>query len=413
MAAPAFIEPRLNRLVLGIARVALPAMTHLMAGIREIRVSDEDLEHIISLRSGRAILSPNHPTGNDPYIPFYLSMRVREPFHYLAAREAFVGFRGWMMHQAGAYSITRGITDRQSIRTTRNLLAEKDRKVVIFPEGEIYEYNDTLIEFQSGVAQMGFWALDDLARLKKQPRMPLLPLAFKYRCAESPRPAIENSLRDLESALSLPRDNRLGSYARLHRVGMTALAAAEKDIRLDVPADLPLAERIPAFRRAVLSRVAQTIGCSTFEDQPPADQIHLLHHALLKWVGEIDRDASSYEWRLYRRRVSVAQPLFGQLIRLRDMIAMTGDYVLRHPTAERFLDVLNRLEGEVLGHVRNRVLRDALVRVGEPISLESRYDEYRLRRREVVGDVTAELEASIRGMLAELSQQGTPISLTE
>ena len=41
--------------------------------------------------------------------------------------------------------------DREAIRTTVSLLAEHDRQLVIFPEGEIYGHNDLLLPFQSGL----------------------------------------------------------------------------------------------------------------------------------------------------------------------------------------------------------------------------------------------------------------------
>ena len=90
---------------------------------------------------------------------------------------------------------------------------------------------------------------------------------------------------------------------------------------------------------------------------------------------------------------------------------MTGDYVAAEATAERFLDVLGRLEKEVLGEVRHRVPREALVRIAPPIALETRYDEYRKEKRRVVAETTREVEATIRGLLQELSRESTPLAL--
>ena len=75
------------------------------------------------------------------------------------------------------------------------------------------------------------------------------------------------------------------------------------------------------------------------------------------------------------------------------------------------LDVLGRLEKEAFGQVRTRVPREAVVRVASPIRLEERYDMYRQNKRQVVADVTGEMEDAIRGMLQELSRESTPIQL--
>ena len=104
-------------------------------------------------------------------------------------------------------------------------------------------------------------------------------------------------------------------------------------------------------------------------------------------------------------------PLFQELQRLQNFIAFTGDYVVAEATAERFLDVLGRLEKEVLGSVQCTVPRQARIRIAAPIRLEERYAEYRKAKRQVVAEVTRELEANIREMLQELSKEATPISL--
>jgi hypothetical protein len=88
---------------------------------------------------------------------------------------------------------------------------------------------------------------------------------------------------------------------------------------------------------------------------------------------------------------------------------VTAGYVAEQMTGERFLDVLGRLEREVLGKVRHGVPREAVVRLAPPVDLGIHYEEYRQSRRKVVVDVTAQVEGSVRKLLAELSQIGTVI----
>lgn len=411
MYQPMFVPPRHNRVLLWLANKLLPTLAPVLGNVRDVRVAEEDFARLEALREHRAILSPNHPTGDDPVVPFWLSRRLGQPFFYLAAREVLEGFKGRFLNQLGTYSVIRGVPDRESLRCTRRLLAEQDRKVVIFPEGEIDEHNDRLLAFQSGVAQIGFWALDDLEKACRDPRLPVLPLAIKYRVCESPRPAIENSLQALESALHLSPASKLTAYQRLHRVGERVLTTLERaeGLKSGEPADL--SGRIQAVRQATLDRVAHAIGTDVDRRQAPADQLHLLYNALKQWVGLPPDDASEYDLRLYARRVETAAPLYCDLQRLQNFIVVSGDYVASEPSAERFLEVLGRLEKEVLGRVVHRVPREALVRIAPPIRLEERYAEYRKNKREVVAAVTREMEETIRGMLQELSRERTPITL--
>ena len=413
MFKPMFVPPRENRLVMGLANALLPALAYQFGNIRDVKVAPEHFACLEELRVHRAILAPNHPTGADPFVVFWLSRMLRQPFNYLCAREVLVGFKGWLLNQAGAYSVIRGVPDREALRTTRRLLAELDRKVCIFPEGEIYEHNDMLLTFQSGVAQMGFWALDDLEKRGKPPALPVVPIAIKYRCADSARPAIENSLRDLEHALHLSQAPKATAYQRLLRVGQKMLAALELDLGMKGGEAMPLQERIQAYRKRNMERVARAIGTEIQAKLTPADQLHVLFHDLKSWVGELPADQTEYDLVLYRRRVEIAAPLFHDLLRLQNFIAITGTYIAENPTAERFLETIGRLEKEVFGQVRHGVTREALVRIAPPIRLEERYEEYRKNKREVVTRTTAEMEGTIRQMLQELSKESTPISLDE
>jgi hypothetical protein len=185
----------------------------------------------------------------------------------------------------------------------------------------------------------------------------------------------------------------------------------ERDAGLKADEGGDLGARIRIVRQAQLERVAQAIGTEIDGDQAPQEQLHGLFHALKSWVGLLPPEASDYDERLYRRKMEIAAPLFNDLYRLQNFIAVTGDYVAAEATAERFLDVLGRLEKEIFGAVRHRVPREALVRIAPPIRLEERYTDYRKSKREVVNGVTREMEDTIREMLRELSRKSTPISL--
>src|SRR6185295_10298825 len=112
----------------------------------------------------RTIICPNHPSHSDPESMFAFSAITGEDFNFLAAREIFDynnGWNGWVIQHLGVYSVVRGACDRESFKTTKSLLVSGKKKLVIFPEGEISNQNDTLMTLESGVAQMGFWALDE------------------------------------------------------------------------------------------------------------------------------------------------------------------------------------------------------------------------------------------------------------
>jgi hypothetical protein len=404
-----FRPPRENRLVLRLSQVALPMAMGRMRGIVAVSLAKTDWAHLEGLRGCRAILSANHPTTSDPLIALYLSRRLGEPFNYMACRELFHGPYGWLIQRLGAYSIHRGLPDRQSLRMTRRLLAENDRKVVIFPEGETYEQNDSLIPFQQGVIQIGFTALDDLQKAGREVMLPVLPIAVKYCCVSDARPAIEAGLQALEGALSLSSSSAEGFYGRLRHVGERVLSRMEKEFGIKAAPEPGLSERIAAAKGHVLDRVARQVGIARPAHLPLSAQMRALFNAVYEFAGEFADALDEYGQGQHARRVTAARPLLGDLRRLQNFLILSDGYVAEQMSGERFLDVISRLEREVLGTVRHGVPREAVVRIAPPIDLGPRYEAYRQRKRETVAEVTAEVEECVRALLGELALLGTPV----
>jgi 1-acyl-sn-glycerol-3-phosphate acyltransferase len=404
-----FCPPKESALALKLSHIVLPAVMRGLRRIVKVTVPDTDWPHLQQLCRGRAILSANHPTTSDPLITMFLSRRLGEAFNYMACRELFHGPWGWTIQHLGAYSVHRGLPDRQAIRMTRRLLAELDRKVVIFPEGETYEHNDVMIPFQQGIIQIGFGACDDLDKQGRSPSLPVLPIAVKYRCVRDPRPAIEAGLRALEGALSLATAAGDSYYQRLRRIGERVLGQMEGEFGLKPAPMAALNERIQAAKEHVLNRVAREVGVTRPGELSLAEQMRFLFNAVHEFAGQFAEAPGDYGRRQHERRLAAARPLLLDLRRVHNFLVVTDGYVADKMTGERFLDVLGRLEREVLGKVRHGVPREAVVRIAPPIDLGLHYDRYRQSRRTTVADITAQVEGRVLTLLAELASLGTAI----
>lgn len=405
---PMFVPPRHNPALVWFANTFVTRLGRLFGNVHGLTADEETLDLLHELRGERALICPNHPTETDPIVVYWLGCLVKQHFNFLATRETLEGPRGKLLNNIGVYSVIRGFADRESIRYTRKLLAEQDRKVVIFPEGLVYEHNDKLLEFQNGVAQMGFWAMDDLKKAGKEPALPIVPVAVRYRCKVDPMPYIERGLSAVEHELGLKPGNA-GLYERLLKAGGEVLADLERAEGIKTDPEQPLGDRIVKLRRSILERVAHAANVEICDSEAPGEQLHHITNELRAWVGTLPDEHSEYEERLYRQRATVAAPLFKELLRLHNFVALSGDYVASEPTAERFLEVLGRLQKEVLGSVKHAAPLRAIVKAAPPIRLEERYDEYKERKREVVAGVTDQLEDTIRGMLQELRHEATPL----
>lgn len=404
-----FFPPKPSKSAISVGRAVISPVLRLKYGVVEIEIGEEDVARLRRLRNERALIAPNHPSAAEPGIIFKLSHAVDEPFYYVSCREAFDHSRGlWgrCLQKLGAYSVVRGVADRESFRMTRSLLCKPATKIVLFPEGEVYSQNDTLLPFQSGVSQLMFWALEDIRKTEPSGSLHIVPIAIKYRYVRDMQPAILAALGRLEQALALPLDSSLEPYPRLRRIAAAVLGAMEDDYSLKRgPDDGDMNERIAAFKEALVQRVTSALCLPVREDERSLSQ---RMRALFNAVNQVTRDdlpiKSEYEARLHAMQRERILPHLKDLDRLANLIAIQDGYVGALPTPERMADTLRRLETEVLGRAYCTGPRRCRVRVGESFDLAEHLTEYASDKRAAVRAVTGRLEEAVQGLLNEMTQ---------
>lgn len=413
-----FVAADLSPLVGGLFCRLLPALLPRL-GVVGVDYDASDLARVRALAGQRVLLVPNHPTNTEPAILFDLGCRTGQPFHFLACREAFEplwGLWGQVIRRVGAFSVVRGTADRASFRATRDSLARPGSKLVVFPEGEVYSQNDTLLPFNAGIFQLAFWALDDLHKAgANDAALYVLPVAVKYRFVRDMMPAIRASLVRLERFNGLSPDGANDVYVRLRRIGLTMLCSVEREYRLPTPAgddhEADLTPRMTAIKEAILQRVATAAGLPLPKGDTLPDRMRaLIHHVEEVTEGEPERRgaASPYERALRREQRERARPLLRDLKRLANYVALTDNYVRADPTPERMADTLQRLERESFGRALLDGPRRCCVRVGEPINLAARYNDYQKARRAEIVRVTHEVESQVLALLRLEAAAPTP-----
>ena len=73
---------------------------------------------------------------------------------------------GPLLQKLGAYSIRRGMPDRESVKHTLDVIKEKKSKLVVFPEGGLSYQNDTIMQLRDGALHLAFKAMSK--QLKKE-----------------------------------------------------------------------------------------------------------------------------------------------------------------------------------------------------------------------------------------------------
>ncbi len=409
-----FRPPNNNSFLIWSGKLILPLVLRVAPKVLEVEVPEEDFRRLKALKGHRVILTPSHSGGLEPFVVFHLSKLLGEEFNFLAAKETFerLSFAGWLIQQLGVYSIVQGVPDRSSFRMTKELLVGGKRWLVIFPEGHTCWQNDVVMPFQQGVAQLGFWAYEELDKQGKPPPLYCVPIAIKYIYLRDMRNEIDRSLLLLESKLFAPSiPKHLNLYDRLRRLGEAILSANEREFHVHPGKDANLNERIQCIKEAIVSRVSKSLGVSLPPEQPLHERIRYLLSTIEQIVYS-EPGSPDYVKQLLQKRQRELQVLYDDLYQVLHFVALYEGYVGDQLTPERFLDVLGLFELEVFGRGRIWGPRKALVKLGEPLDLKNYYAKYQIDKRGTLRDVTTSLESSVAQMLAELSHQSKPIEQT-
>jgi 1-acyl-sn-glycerol-3-phosphate acyltransferase len=397
MSTPAdnFRPARPSRFFTGIVWRVLPFALRQRQVLR-VEIGDEDIKCLQALENERVILTPNHPTNTDPALLLELSHRARMPFYYLSCREAFDGWSGlWgvLIQWLGAYSVVRGTVDRESFRYTRELLARPKTKLVLFPEGEVYSQNDSLLPFQVGAIQLALWGQEEARKSEPKARVLLLPIALRYRFAEDVRAELDRKLACLEKKLQLPsaRDLQLENlHARMRAIAVKVLAEVEREYSLSPQEGADLTPRFLAAKEAALQRAANLLDEKMPRGEVPERMRVLLHRAESE-LHELQENPRAYDGQAHdKNRVLAA---WRDLERLANWVAIYDGYASQKLSAERLAEVIFRLENDVLGKASHAGTRIATVRVGAPLELP---DEIARRELPIWTD---RLEEAVRVLL--------------
>lgn len=401
-----FKPPKPNLSVIKVVNAIMPVVNRLYLKGMALDIDPETIERLKSTSGNPTLISPNHAASDDPYVMFLLSKQLSQPFYYMSAREVFdrgnfLGIRSAVMQRCGVYSVVRGTADRNAFRTTRELLLKGEWPLVIFGEGEISHQNDTVMRFERGVAQLCFWAIDDMKKENIDKPLYIVPLGIKYRYTQDMWDVIDTALTNLERSI-LPSEERtpIERYQRLRRIGIAILSTLADEYQYKVDPTAPLNEHIQGLKEQILTHVEKILGIQSEIDV--LSRVRVLKNIV---DAEVYRDIdqmTEYERKIHEEQLQKFQQFYPDLDRLINFIAITDGYVAEEPSAERYLEVIFRLEKEVFGKGSMRGPRVASIRAGEPINLLNYYDTYKTQKKETVEDITTELETEVRNLVAAI-----------
>jgi len=412
-----FIAPGFNLPLAWTADALFPLLIKVVQNIDDIEVRNEDKEMLRKLKNDRLIFFTNHPTTAEPPIAYYVGNLMGARFRYMASRQVFdwsFGMTGRIISSLGAFSVIAGITDRDSLKTARASLAEPGGKLVLFPEGEPTSgENDSLMPFQPGLAQLGFWALDDARKLDPTADITVLPGFIKYVYKGTPGELgehLEQSIKALERKLDVDPGNR-NLLRRFLHFGKVLLERAEVQYGIPPAAEQDFDYRIGRIRHAILDNVADRLSARNYDRS--ADAIGKLRQlfALVEMISIGYPDphlakisSQELEW------------AHSECVRAFDFIVIKKDYLVSNPTPERFYEWLARFESYAYGKTPRALggeppprARVAVLKFATPFKLSEFYPKDKKAKRSALDDLLKKLRTDMQRMLDESQQLTSPL----
>lgn len=464
-----FVPPQFNRWVLRLVYLGLPVILRwrlrpwLPSGLRQFDI--HNLEQLVTsyaqFKSGkiRLIFAFRHCEIDDPLAGLYLLSRamprqakrqgvsIPPPYgvHFMYERGMALwagNWLNWLFSRLGGIPIHRGKRpDWVGLKAARSLLVNGQFPLALAPEGATNGHSEKVSPLEPGVAQLGFWALEDLKKAGRQEAVVILPVGLQYHYPNPPWNHLAELLTQLEHACGLAApgeevapdalpdmpEDAAPYYRRIRQLAQHLLTTLEAFYQrfyhraiAPVPNQFTSLEEQLEFRLKALLNNALEVAEGYFglasSGVSPA--------SVIDRCRRVEEAGWSY---IYREDLETVQPLslldrgLGDWVaqeaslRLTHMrlvesfVATTGDYIPAKPSFERMtevtmlmFDVLARLGGDKLpGRPR---LGDRAVRItiGDPIEVDQYWSQYRENRRsarQAVAAVTDQLAQALEAMI--------------
>ncbi|MDX2099552.1 MAG: 1-acyl-sn-glycerol-3-phosphate acyltransferase [Leptolyngbyaceae cyanobacterium bins.59] len=462
-----FIPPAFNPVVLRLMQLLMPGWQRFGTQISEIEADRvevlADLYQQFQTGKVRFMMAFRHPSVNDPVVMANLlwqkvpqaarqhKIPLQKPTHahfiYDRGIPLWAGqFVGPLYSRLGCTPIQRGKIDRAGLKSIRELFANGPFPMAAAPEGATNGHNEVISPLEPGIAQMGFWCAEDLAKAGRSEAVWVVPIGIQYRYVNAPWQRIEQLLGQLEAESGLtptsipqiplqplPGDREVTVlYARLYQLGEHLLTLMEQYYsqfynKPLIPKASPSSAGEPdqaasmearsfANRLQNLLDVALQVAEEYFDLQPKGsviDRCRRLEQAGWERIYREDiknlESLSPLERGLADRLAEEASLRMWHMRLVESFVAVTGKYVLEKPTVERFAetalliwDMITRIKGGNPFYRPQLGSQRAYLKIGEPISISARWETYQSSRRnakQAVTDLTQDIQTAFEAMI--------------
>lgn len=362
-----------------------------------VDLPEADLERLRQIPVGSGIIiASNHPTFADPAVVYEVTRRWGKICTYIAAREIFNKFGGWMgslIRRAGAFSVFRGGANASAHQFATSTLLAGRFPIVIYPEGHTFYLNDVILPLKPGVAA---WAVDAALCPAARP-VYVVPLAIKYVYTDNIEQPLDQAVTQMERIVLKrmpqvpPGEFWSRLYLRLHRLAHFILARQERRHHYHPPHGADIDERV----RGLCAMILRTLEIRYLGQECAGDFFDRARHLMARLKD--DGDPQAHKDALDARFAWALSTFY-------------AGYLSPDSAPERFADTVMKLQREITHRVplTFRAWKTAHVRIGEPIAVHERVQALwhgeESERRIVAEDVLANLGEQLRDLVNSMQR---------
>jgi 1-acyl-sn-glycerol-3-phosphate acyltransferase len=303
-------------------------------------------------------------------------------------------FQTFMIRRMGAFSLFREGNDRQAIDTAINILVDRTRPLIMFPEGALTRHNDLIEEMMEGPS---FIARQAAKRLKKDGRpgeVMILPVAIRYALQGDLQKTLGPVLDEFEQRLAWQPQRHLSLVERIDKIGHSLLALKEVEF-LGSPRSGNPYERAERLVEELLTRLETDWNIKDKSGSVIA-RVKRIRTAIL--AAMMSRPPTPAEREHHWRELAACY--YAQ-----QMSHYPRDYILREENLpERVVETVERFEEDFTDHMRKHEPFHCVIQVGEAIPVGTQ------RVRDPIEDpIMAEVRRQLQSMINALAAERTPV----
>jgi 1-acyl-sn-glycerol-3-phosphate acyltransferase len=344
-----------------------------------------------SLAAGHAILvTPNHPRTADPLAMGWLAVETPCHFHVMASWHLFhkSKLNSWAIQAMGGFSVNREGVDRQAINTAIELLAERKRPLIIFPEGATSRTADHLQALLDGIAFIARAAAKKCSKQSPPAKVVVHPVAVKYFYGGDIRRAADDVLTDIEHRLTWRPQRELLLLDRIFKVGSALLSLKEIEY-FGQPQTGAFAERLQRLIDRLLGPIEQQwLGMVQIGAVVP--RVRNLRAKILPEMvaGELSAGQRASRWHQLSD------------IYLAQQLASYPPAYLTHPSIDRILEIIEKYEEDITDKARLHGNLKVVLEVGEAIEVSPER-----QRGMSVDPLMVDIQKSLQSMIDRLAAE--------